>query len=781
LRSIVAIALLLATGGPASAAKLTLKDGRVLEGRIARLGSMAENPNTPPPEEGVQTQPIVIIDDDLRRTFIPRFQIASIDEKDTLEQVEHIALKQPVAHHGNRVGMVGQIVEMTPFDEFGRRVVKMRTSQGIMPVIQGITLLSPDWCRVESLVQDGKPLVWEERIATSSIPPETLDKILNHVLDPAKLDQRLTVVRFYLQSERFKDAEERLKAVIADFPQGRDQYQPTVIRLHQAYARRILAEAQVRRDAGQHHLAYAMLEHFPTDHVAGETLVAVREMLDRYNAETAQVVEVMKHCDDDLSKIKDSAFGSRLQEVRNELAAELNINTLPRMAAYRQFWDDPNLQPEDRIALAVSGWLVGSGDALRQLPLAMSLAEMRNLMRQYFNEPVRINRDRILADARSQAGATPPLVAKLANHMKPPLGLGTPIDKEPGLYRHRVDAIAGEPACMYTIQLPPEYDPYRSYPTVVTLHGAGSTPQQQIDWWAGARMPDGSRLGQATRHGYIVIAPAWAKAEQFEYGYTAREHAAVLNSLRDACRRYAVDTDRVFLSGHSIGGDAAWDIAVSHPDLWAGVIPITAVADRFVAHYWENAKYVPFYLVGGELDGDKSVKNARDVDRYMKWHYNITVAEFQGRGHEHFSDEILRLFDWMSRFRRNFFPREIKCRSLRTWDNFFWWVELRDLPPKTMVDPEHWPPPRSTIAAVTEATLTATNGVIVRTAAAGATVWLTPEMLDFAQPIRVLVNGARPKNGDPFIEPDLTVMLEDVRTRGDRQHPFWAKVEIPGR
>ena len=25
-------------------------------------------------------------------------------------------------------------------------------------------------------------------------------------------------------------------------------------------------------------------------------------------------------------------------------------------------------------------------------------------------------------------------------------------------------------------------------------------------------------------------------------------------------------------------------------------------------------------------------------------------------------------------------------------------------------------------------------------------------------------------------EPDIAVLLEDVRTRGDRMHPFWAKV-----
>ena len=103
-----------------------------------------------------------------------------------------------------------------------------------------------------------------------------------------------------------------------------------------------------------------------------------------------------------------------------------------------------------------------------------------------------------------------------------------------------------------------------------------------------------------------------------KYGYTVREHALVLGCYRDACRRFAVDTDRVFLSGHSMGGDAAWDIGLAHPDLWAGVIPIVAKSDRFCTFYRKNAKNLPFYFVCGELDGNKMAKNANDLDHYLR-------------------------------------------------------------------------------------------------------------------------------------------------------------------
>jgi len=205
--------------------------------------------------------------------------------------------------------------------------------------------------------------------------------------------------------------------------------------------------------------------------------------------------------------------------------------------------------------------------------------------------------------------------------------------------------------------------------------------------------PDGLRRGQAARNGTIVIAPAWARKDQTAYDYSAREHAAVLASLRESLRHFSIDTDRVFLSGHSMGGDAAWDISLAHPDLWAGLVAISPAAGKYVNHYWHNARTLPIYLVGGELDSACFGRNTMDLDRYFLKGFDTTYVEYRGRGHEHFSDEIMRIFDWMSRRQRNFFPPTIDVVSMRPWDRFFWWVEMEQPPARTIVLPSQWPPP----------------------------------------------------------------------------------------
>ena len=94
-----------------------------------------------------------------------------------------------------------------------------------------------------------------------------------------------------------------------------------------------------------------------------------------------------------------------------------------------------------------------------------------------------------------------------------------------------------------------------------------------------------------------------------------------------------------------------------------------------------------------------------------------------------------------------------------------------------MVDTADWPPPRGAQPVQVQGSINKANGINVRTGSSEVSVWLSPRMVDFKQRSTITVNGRRLNSSDQMIRPDLHVILEDVRTRGDRQHPFWVRID----
>ena len=94
-------------------------------------------------------------------------------------------------HSGRGVASVGPSLQITPFDKYGRRIYTMHTIDGPLSVVQGITTLTPRYAIVEGLQGAPGSVVWDMRIATSSIPSDVLKKILGQAVPHDDPDARL--------------------------------------------------------------------------------------------------------------------------------------------------------------------------------------------------------------------------------------------------------------------------------------------------------------------------------------------------------------------------------------------------------------------------------------------------------------------------------------------------------------------------------------------------------------------------------------------------------------
>jgi pimeloyl-ACP methyl ester carboxylesterase len=304
----------------------------------------------------------------------------------------------------------------------------------------------------------------------------------------------------------------------------------------------------------------------------------------------------------------------------------------------------------------------------------------------------------------------------------------------------------------------------------------------ELSWWGGTD----AEAGQSQRHGYIVIAPEYIDEKLQAYDYAAKSHYITLKAIRDARKRFHVNSDKIFLSGHGMGGDAAFDIGMSHPDEFAGVIPISALAQHYCKWYWENAKDLAWYLVSGELcrnsliDPDHSAVLGRML-RYGH-EFDVIYSEYIGRGYEHYYEEIHHLFDWMDRHERKKLVKKVEATILRPVDNRFYWIKAEDLPANVLQAvvitsaKQRTPVKPMTLEASILDGSTDYTAISITSGAKRHILELSPDLIDYNKRLKIRYRSNQKFNDFP--EPSIETMLDDFRERADRQKLVWTQIVI---
>ena len=744
---------------------------------------------------------VYVVDDGLRWTYVgvKRSSQAPVETPAPFK-ITLRANRDEVGKNETEIqGGLGNAYSATPFNRFGRRIYMFQVPN--KQIVQGITEISPQYVRIQGLKGQTQQtsITWDMRIAMSAVPPRQLRDILTRNADPNQAQDWLDIVSLYMGAQRYVEAREMLVRAIARFPELEERSRIELKRLDQLLANQMFDAVVVAQAAGQHAIAEQMLRSFDATTVTIETKLKIERRLEDIAASAKECDQILGWLREDLGKVSDAATRNELMPVVDEIARHLNTETRIRFLDYIRLRSDKTLTNDQRAALGLSGWLYGSGNPEQNLSIVRSGYIARSLIAKYLSEQRR--NDQSLNDISKLESGTPEYVAKILANMSPPLAnqpgqvaMGqvqrstdeAEVVEQPIPGRYFIDvplggALRGS-TVRYVVQLPSEYSPYRRYPCVLALASEEIAFEDELDWWVSLDRshPQLKCFGEAARHGCIVVAPQWNEAKQPLYNYTENEKARMLAPLRDAMRRFSIDTDRVFVAGHFMGADAAWDLALSHPDLWAGTIMVGAIAKKYIIQYWPNAKHVPSYFVNGQFDGDnpKYTNGATWDKMLMEKQIDTMVTLYQGRGHDHFQEELPRIFEWMEvpTRRRNFNPDKFKALTSRAGDRFFWWFETENLFTDKLVhplfDPEKWDEYEIEGSYNKE-----TNAVrLLKVPAKNYSIWLNNDMVDFRRRVSIETKGTTKKLD---ITPSTAVMLEDVRLRGDRQHPFWYRVEMP--
>lgn len=210
----------------------------------------------------------------------------------------------------------------------------------------------------------------------------------------------------------------------------------------------------------------------------------------------------------------------------------------------------------------------------------------------------------------------------------------------------------------------PPLNPIGNKPALfLSLHGAGVEAINQ------------ARSYGQKNWGYIV-----APTNRRPYGYNWENWGRLdaLEVLAIAEEKFDVDSERVYLTGHSMGGHGTWHLGINYPDKFAAIGPsagwisiwvyrISGMTDstetrkfltRSTKHsdtyaFSTNLKQNGIYIIHGDADDNVPPEQARSmVENLSKFHKNFIYYEEPGAGHwwDNSDEPGADCVDWMPMF-----------------------------------------------------------------------------------------------------------------------------------
>jgi predicted peptidase len=126
----------------------------------------------------------------------------------------------------------------------------------------------------------------------------------------------------------------------------------------------------------------------------------------------------------------------------------------------------------------------------------------------------------------------------------------------------------------YLLFLPADYrgNSTNRWPLIFFLHGSG---ERGTNVWKTATHGPSKYIKSHPDFPFIFVSPQCANRE-----YWDRE--PLIELLDDVTAKYRVDTNRIYLTGLSMGGFGAWELATAYPERFAAVAPICG-GGRFIS------------------------------------------------------------------------------------------------------------------------------------------------------------------------------------------------------
>lgn len=178
------------------------------------------------------------------------------------------------------------------------------------------------------------------------------------------------------------------------------------------------------------------------------------------------------------------------------------------------------------------------------------------------------------------------------------------------------------------------------FPLLLFLHGGGESG----DTLSTIKSNGPPKLiAEGKQFPFLILAP------QNPYKMKWWNTRAVEQLLDTIVANNRVDTNRIYLTGLSRGGSAAWEMVVQYPDKFAALAVVCGMTPGPYAS-WIN-KNLPIWVFHGEEDQSIPISESENmVNRLLEMGYNVKFTRYEGVGHNSWEKayNTAGLYDWLT-------------------------------------------------------------------------------------------------------------------------------------